>query len=94
VIDVLETKTIRAAEQAGVTTVVLAGGVAANTPLRERLTASCESRGWRLAVPALRYCGDNAAMVALTGSMLLARGDRSGWDLPAVPTLLQTEFGR
>jgi len=93
-IEVLEAKTVRAAEQAGVSTVVLAGGVAANRPLRDRLAASCRSRGWRLAVPELRYCGDNAAMVAFTGSRLLARGERSSLSLPAIPTLLQTEFGR
>ena len=94
VIEVLVTKTLRAAERAGVGAVVLAGGVSANRPLREGLGAACTERGLRLAVPALRYCGDNAAMVALTGSMLLARGDRSPFSLAAVPTLLQTEFGR
>jgi N6-L-threonylcarbamoyladenine synthase len=93
VVDVLATKTLRAAGAAGVRTVVLAGGVAANRALRSRLDVACRERGWTFAVPPLRYCGDNAAMVALGGSLRFARGERSGWDLPAIPTLLGTTFG-
>ena len=93
VVDVLSAKTLLAAERAKVSTVLLAGGVAANRSLRERLERGCAERGWTFAVPELRYCGDNAAMVALAGSLRLAAGERSGWDLPAVPTLLATSFG-
>ena len=93
VVEVLTHKTLDAAERCRVSTVILAGGVAANRSLRERLQAGCRERGLRLAVPELRYCGDNAAMVALAGSMRLARGERSEWDLPVVPTLTRTTFG-
>ncbi len=93
VVEVLAEKLLRAAEQARVSTVVLAGGVAANRALRERLGGACAAKGWAFAVPELRYCGDNGAMVALAGAMRLARGETSAWDLPAVPTLLQTTFG-
>ncbi len=93
VVEILAEKTLRAAEEAGVRTVLLAGGVAANRSLRERLEAACRDRGWTFAVPELRYCGDNGAMVALAGALRLARGERSSWELPAVPTLLQTSFG-
>jgi N6-L-threonylcarbamoyladenine synthase len=93
VVDVLAAKTLRAADREGVTTVVLAGGVAANRLLRRRLEEEAGRRGWIFAVPPLRYCGDNAAMVALAGSLRLARGDRSDWRLSAVPTLLETSFG-
>lgn len=93
-VEVLAVKTLRAAEREGVRTLLVAGGVAANTPLRSRLQEAAADRGWSFAVPELRYCGDNGAMVALAGSMLLHRGDRSPFDLPAVPTLLQTSFGR
>ena len=93
VVEVLAAKTLRAAERSGVSTVLLAGGVAANQALRDRLQEACASRGWRFAVPALRYCGDNGAMVAFAGSMRLARGDRSPWTLAAVPTLLESRFG-
>ncbi len=93
VVEVLTTKTLRAADRAGASTVLLAGGVAANRVLRERLAEACAARGWVFAVPELRYCGDNGAMVALAGAMRLARGESSPWELAAVPTLLQTTFG-
>ena len=93
VVEVLTAKTLLAAERVGARTVVLAGGVAANRSLRERLETGCAKHGWRFAVPELRYCGDNAAMVALAGSTRLAAGERSPWDLAAVPTLLETSFG-
>jgi len=93
VVEVLAAKTLRAAEREGVGTVVLAGGVAANRSLRVRLETACRERGWTFAVPSLRYCGDNAAMVALAGSLRLAAGERSPWSLAAVPTLAATAFG-
>jgi N6-L-threonylcarbamoyladenine synthase len=93
VVEVLVTKTMRAVEARDVRTVILAGGVAANRPLRERFQAACDAGGRRLVVPALRYCGDNGAMVALVASLRLARGERSGFDAEAVPTLLATSFG-
>jgi N6-L-threonylcarbamoyladenine synthase len=93
VVEVLAAKTIRGAERSGVSTVVLAGGVAANQSLRNRLEEACARRGWRFAVPALRYCGDNGAMVAFAGSMRLAQGDRSPWTLAAIPTLTESQFG-
>jgi N6-L-threonylcarbamoyladenine synthase len=92
VVEVLAAKTLRAAREMGVETVVLAGGVAANRVLRARLEEGCREQGWTFAVPELRYCGDNGAMVALAGSMRLARGDTSPWGLPALATLGQTVF--
>ena len=93
VVDVLATKTLRAAERSAVSTVLLAGGVAANSQLRSRLESGCREHGWTFAVPPLRYCGDNGAMVAFSGSLRLARGERSPWTLPAIPTLLESRFG-
>ncbi len=55
-------------------TLVAAGGVAANGPLRAALAAVAESNGYRLAVPPQRYCTDNAAMIALAGAERLALG--------------------
>jgi len=92
VVEVLAEKTLRAAREAGVQTVILAGGVAANRSLRSRLEAACVERGWAFAVPELRFCGDNGAMVALAGSLRLARGEASSWSLPALATLDQTTF--
>jgi len=66
VVDVLVKKTRRAAEKVGARTVLLGGGVAANTALREALQASCEKGRppRRLFVAPKRYCTDNAVMVA------------------------------
>lgn len=52
----------------GVTRLVASGGVAANAPLRAELEALAAGAGWTLTVPSLRYCTDNAAMIALAGA--------------------------
>ncbi|MEB3285726.1 MAG: tRNA (adenosine(37)-N6)-threonylcarbamoyltransferase complex transferase subunit TsaD [Candidatus Sericytochromatia bacterium] len=64
VVDVLVAKTIAAAEMRGLRTVAVAGGVAANRELRQRLDAACRERGWHFAAPPLALCSDNAAMIA------------------------------
>lgn len=64
VVKVLVAKTMAAAEEHGLKTIGLAGGVAANRGLREALGAACEKRGYRLALPPLSLCTDNAAMIA------------------------------
>jgi N6-L-threonylcarbamoyladenine synthase len=69
--------------------VVVAGGVAANRALREGARLLCERRGVRLHVPPMRYCGDNAAMIAATGHLKLDAGVR--WPLSAAPV---ADFGR
>src|SRR5690606_39055327 len=51
---------------------VVAGGVAANLRLRQALTILAESKGWRLALPPIALCTDNAAMVAWAGAERLA----------------------
>lgn len=48
-------------------TIAIAGGVAANSHLREELKTLCEKRGFRFFMPEMRYCGDNAAMIAAAG---------------------------
>ena len=74
IVDVQVTKTMRAAADLGAPTVLLAGGVAANSRLRERFDAACRAAGVRLVVPSPRLCTDNGAMVAASGSNLLAAG--------------------
>lgn len=56
-------RTELAAAEHGYQTIVAAGGVSANSGLREMLAKLCERRGWRLFVPPLALCGDNAAMI-------------------------------
>ena len=63
VVEALVRKLLRAAEQQGASTLVVAGGVAANKLLRWRLEKECEERGFELVVPPPILCTDNAAMI-------------------------------
>jgi N6-L-threonylcarbamoyladenine synthase len=87
VVDVLATKTARATEQFGVRTVLLAGGVAANLALRSRLGEKLAPLGVELRCPPVRFCTDNAAMIAAAAYFHLALGERSGLDLDVRPNL-------
>ncbi len=64
VVDVLVTKTLRAAEKYGVKTILLGGGVAANTLLRATLTKEANRRGYAFRMPTLFHSTDNATMIA------------------------------
>jgi len=74
IVDVQVARTMRAVADLGAPTVLLAGGVAANSRLRERFDEVCRAAGVRLVVPSPRLCTDNGAMVAAAGSNLLAAG--------------------
>lgn len=93
VVDVLVARTVAAATTTGIGTVVLAGGVAANSRLRERMAAACREVDVRLLVPAIRLCTDNGAMVAAAGANRLAAGTTSPLDLDADPGLGLAEPG-
>jgi len=87
VTDVLTTKTIRAATDVGARSIVLGGGVAANSALRARLTGEAEALGVPLIVPRPGLCTDNGAMIGAAGARRLEAGDRAGMDLDARPSL-------
>jgi N6-L-threonylcarbamoyladenine synthase len=87
VVDVLATKTARAAKAAGARSIVLGGGVAANSALRARLAAEAEALGVPLIVPRPGLCTDNGAMIGAAGARRFAAGERSGLDLEATPSL-------
>ncbi|WP_273854122.1 tRNA (adenosine(37)-N6)-threonylcarbamoyltransferase complex transferase subunit TsaD [Guptibacillus spartinae] len=87
VVEVLVTKTVRAAEEYGVKQVLLAGGVAANKGLRSSLTEAFQDSGTDLVIPPLYYCTDNAAMIAAAGTIAYRKGKRSSLQLNANPGL-------
>jgi len=92
IVDVLCAKSLRALQSSGLSRLVVAGGVGANTSLRLRLDEACGRIGARLHYPEPALCTDNGAMIALAGAMRWQRGlvdgERSGafdvrprWDL-------------
>ncbi|HFU3811573.1 TPA: tRNA (adenosine(37)-N6)-threonylcarbamoyltransferase complex transferase subunit TsaD [Streptococcus suis] len=85
VLDILMAKTKKALEQYPVKTLVVAGGVAANQGLRERLAA--EITDVEVIIPPLRLCGDNAGMIALAAVSEYNKENLAGWDLNAKPSL-------
>ena len=67
VVEVLTKKTMRALEEYNVDHLIVAGGVAANKGLREKLTELCQEKNIHLTFPPMKYCTDNAAMIAAAG---------------------------
>ncbi|HLB01212.1 MAG TPA: tRNA (adenosine(37)-N6)-threonylcarbamoyltransferase complex transferase subunit TsaD, partial [Bacteroidota bacterium] len=74
VVDVLVRKTLLARDRTRAGDVAIAGGVSANTELRQRMTKASEAGGFRLHLPRLEFCTDNAAMIACTGHMMMLAG--------------------
>ncbi len=91
VVDSLVTKSIRACEVANLRSLVVCGGVAANSRLREAIGAAAEASGIALHVPPVRYCTDNAAMIALAGAPALLAGRNDCMALAATPYLPSPE---
>jgi len=87
VVDVLVTKLLTAARAAGIDTVVVGGGVAANSLLRDRMHDLAARGEVRAVLPALELCTDNAAMVAGVAAFRLAADGPTPLDTPAVPNL-------
>ncbi len=86
VVDVLVRKTCIAAEKTGVHSVILGGGVAANSLLRKRLSEETARRGLQLVMAPMGLCRDNAATIAALAFHLYRAGTRSGLDLEARPS--------
>ncbi|HUS42435.1 MAG TPA: tRNA (adenosine(37)-N6)-threonylcarbamoyltransferase complex transferase subunit TsaD [Ilumatobacteraceae bacterium] len=87
VVDVLVTKARRAAAEVGATGIVLGGGVAANSLLREQILDACESDGIKGFLPSRAMCTDNAAMIAAAGWHRLRSDGPTPLDVGATPNL-------
>jgi len=74
VVDVLLLKSLAACKESGIDSLVIAGGVAANSRLRDLAQERCAKAGIELRIPAPALCTDNGAMVASLGSLMLAAG--------------------
>ena len=85
--EVLVEKTLRAAREKKVSTVALAGGVASNQALRDRMREKLEPEGIRLIHPEPVLCTDNAAMIGAAAYYLAGQGKTAGLDLNAVPSI-------
>ncbi len=83
----LTDNTIQAAMETGLKTIVAAGGVAANSGLREEMAKECAKRGFRIFFPPLALCTDNAAMIGSAAYFHLIKGEIDDFSLNAVPSL-------
>ena len=87
VVSILLSKLEKAALDFGFTKIVIAGGVSANSKLRADAQALCQKHGWTLHIPQLKYCGDNAAMIAAQGYYEYLAGVRADESLNAYATM-------
>ncbi|MFD0723992.1 tRNA (adenosine(37)-N6)-threonylcarbamoyltransferase complex transferase subunit TsaD [Lysobacter brunescens] len=95
VVDTLAIKCERALDATGSKVLVVAGGVGANTRLREKLRAMAAKRGGRVCFPRPELCTDNGAMIAFAGALRLEAGERAGpsvfvtprWDMATLPAV-------
>ncbi len=81
IIDILMTKLCSAAESTGINTIALAGGVSANSGLRDKVRELGKERGWDLFIPSFSFTTDNAAMIAITGYYKYLSGQFAGHDI-------------
>lgn len=80
IVTILLKKLRKAAKQAGINQIALAGGVSANSGLRSALESMGKKEGWQTYVPAFEYCTDNAAMIGIAGYYKYLRSDFCGHD--------------
>lgn len=91
IVDVLVKKSMAAVAQTGLKRLVVAGGVGANSQLREQLNAACEVRKIRVHYPELHLCTDNGAMIALAAGLryqaglMFAAGAEPGYQFDVLP---------
>ncbi|MFA9392846.1 MAG: tRNA (adenosine(37)-N6)-threonylcarbamoyltransferase complex transferase subunit TsaD [Prolixibacteraceae bacterium] len=81
IIDILLNKLIRAAKETGIKEITVAGGVSANSGLRDELKNEASKRGWNLFIPEFKYTTDNAAMIAITAYYKYLKGEFASHDM-------------
>lgn len=86
VVTVIAKKTMRAIDEYKVKNLVMAGGVAANSGLREKISSLCEEKGIKFSVPRIKYCTDNAAMIGAAAYYAYKKGITADLELNAMAT--------
>ena len=87
IVEILMGKLVMASEQTGIKTIVICGGVSANSEVREELKQNSEKYGWRIHIPKISYTTDNAAMIAITGQLKFESELFSNLEISANPRL-------
>ena len=87
IISILLDKLIKATKALGIKDVAIAGGVSANSGLREAVAEAGRRRGWRTFIPEFKFTTDNAAMIAISGYYRYNQGMISGLDVAPVARL-------
>lgn len=90
-INILLDKLIKAAKDTGIKEIALAGGVSANSGLRDAMVTEAKKRGWKIFLPELKFTTDNAAMIGITGYYRFINGLVSPIDLAPVSRALDYE---
>lgn len=81
VVTILLDKITKASAETGIKEIAIAGGVAANSGLRKALEQAANTYNWKVYIPKMQYCTDNAAMIAITGYYKFLRKEFAGYDL-------------
>ena len=87
IVEILLDKLIRASKETGIRDIAIAGGVSANSGLRDGIVETGRRRGWRTFLPEFKFTTDNAAMIAMAGYYRYLRGDFSSLDVSPVARL-------
>ena len=86
VVTILIKKTLKALKEYNVDNLIIAGGVSANSKIRSEFEKVCKDNNINLTIPNIKYCTDNAAMIAAAGYYAYKKGIRAGLDLKAKAT--------
>ena len=87
IIEILLKQLVRAARETGIRDIAIAGGVSANSGLRNAIAAEGRKRGWRTFLPELKFTTDNAAMIAMAGYHRYLKGEFASLDIAPVARL-------
>ena len=87
IVEILLDKLIRVSKETGIRDIAIAGGVSANSGLRDGIAEAGRRRGWRTFLPEFKFTTDNAAMIAMAGYYRYLRGDFSSLDVSPVARL-------